>query len=83
MYYLIKIVGDNLALGKTATQSSDYKNDSSLYPAGNAVNGIIDVDDFSHTLSETTNQWWLVDLMKPYDVTTIDFYNRQDADSEY
>ena len=71
------VVADNLALGKTATQSSDYNNDPSAYPAGNAVNDIIDVDDdFSHTLSNTTNQWWMVDLKKPYDVTTIEIYNR-------
>ena len=64
----------NIALGKTATQSSYYNNDPSAYPAGNAVNGKL--DDFSHTLSETTNQWWMVDLEKPYDVTTIELYNR-------
>ena len=68
------VVADNLALGKTATQSSDYNNDPSAYPAGNAVNGKL--DDFSHTLSNTTNQWWMVDLKKPYDVTTIEIYNR-------
>ena len=68
------VIADNLALGKTATQSSDYNNDPSARPAGNAVNGKL--EDFSHTRSETTNQWWMVDLWKPYDVTTIELYNR-------
>ena len=70
------LIVDNLALGKTATQSTDHNNDPSAYPAGNAVNGKL--DDFSHTLSETTNQWWMVDLEKPYDVTAIELYNRLD-----
>ena len=68
------LIAGNLALGKTATQSTDYNDDPSAYPAGNAVNGKL--DDFSHTLSETTNQWWMVDLEKPYDVTAIELYNR-------
>ena len=72
------LIAGNLALGKTATQSTDYNNDSSAYPASNAVNGIIDDYDFTHTLSGTTNQWWMVDLEKPYDVTTIELYNRQE-----
>ena len=75
--YRLSIAGDNLALGKTAKQSSYYNNNRTAYPAGNAVNGKLNERyDFSHTLSETTNQWWMVDLEKPYDVTTIELYNR-------
>ena len=73
-WFIVHLIAGNLALGKTATQSTDYNNDPSAYPAGNAVNGKL--DDFSHTLSGTTNQWWMVDLEKPYDVTNIELYNR-------
>ena len=72
---IVYLIVDNLALGKTATQSSDYYNNPSAYPASNAVNGKL--DDFTHTLTDTTNQWWMVDLEKPYNVTTIELYNRQ------
>ncbi len=61
----------DLALGKTATESSDPWG----YPASNAVNG--DLSDFSHTLNNS-NEWWQVDLSPGTDtqMTQIVVYNR-------
>ena len=77
----MNVAGGNLALRKKATQSSDYNDDPSVYPAINAVNGKL--DDFTHTKSDTENQWWMVDLESAYNVTTVELYNRKTTDGKY
>ncbi len=63
--------GVNIALGKTATQSSlDYS-----MPAGNAVDG--DLNNFNHTVGSGDPQsWWQVDLGSIENISVLDIYNR-------
>jgi len=77
---LIKSVGgDNIALGKSATQIDSYIDGgatTSNYPASNAVDGNLG------NLSATTSRlqpWWQVDLAKSTAVKSIDVYNRTDS----
>jgi len=46
------------------------------HEANNAVNGKI--DDFTHTLREVAEKWWMVDLEKKFHVSSIKIWNRQD-----
>ena len=62
---------ENLALGKPATQSSNY---SSSYLASNAVDGALNT--FSHTASTDTNAAWRVNLGGDYYISQIILYNR-------
>jgi alpha-L-fucosidase len=64
----------NLAIGKTATESSNW---SSRYPAGNAVNGF--KSDYAHTATEDTNPWWMVDLGSTTSIGEVDLHNRMDG----
>ncbi|WP_239145818.1 beta-N-acetylglucosaminidase domain-containing protein [Actinoplanes couchii] len=68
---------ENIALGRTATQISDYSAD---YPAGNAVDG--DLFDFSTTSGAEPQPWWQVDLGTVSDVETIAVHNRVDCCAE-
>jgi hypothetical protein len=63
----------NVALGKPATQSSDY---SSKYPASNAVDGSI--SNFADT-QDSTQPWWQVDTGQSYPIDQIAIYNRSDC----
>jgi hypothetical protein len=63
----------NLALGKTASQSSDY---SSKYPAGNAVDGSL--TNFADT-QNSTRPWWQVDTGASHPIDQIALYNRTDC----
>lgn len=67
----------NLALGRTATQISDW---SAAYPAGAAVNG--DLFDFSTTSGAEAQPWWQVDLGATRDVETVAVHNRVDCCAE-
>ncbi|MGW8555641.1 galactose-binding domain-containing protein, partial [Streptomyces tubercidicus] len=70
----------NLALNKTATQSSDLS--GSTAAASRAVDGNTDgtYDDgsVSHTNSEA-NAWWKVDLGSSQRLTSINVFNRTDS----
>jgi hypothetical protein len=63
----------NVALGKPATQSSDY---STKYPAGNAVDG--NLTNFADT-QDSTQPWWQVDIGRSYPIDQIAVYNRSDC----
>jgi hypothetical protein len=63
----------NVALGKPATQSSDY---SSNYPARNAVDGSL--TNFADT-QDSTQPWWQVDTGQSYPIDQIAIYNRSDC----
>lgn len=63
----------DIALGKAATQSSDY---SSKYPAGNALDG--NLTNFADT-AEQNQPWWQADLGASYPVDELAIYNRSDC----
>jgi hypothetical protein len=72
----------NLAVGKTASQSSNY---NSIASAGRAVDGNLDGSGdsvVSRTVSEA-NAWWQVDLGDVYPIHEIDIWNRTDAGSSW
>lgn len=68
--------GNNVALNKTTTQSSEYSKD---YPGSNAVDG--KHDNFMHT-KDGVNEWWQVDLGQEQYITQIKFYHRQNCCQE-
>ena len=67
----------NVALGKTATQSSTFRSDDGKFGADNAVDG--DSGTFIHT--ESTSAWWMVDLEALFSVESISILNRWCKDS--
>lgn len=64
--------GENLAAGKSATQSSEDPMFS--YPASNGVDE--DLDNFFETDPADTDAWWQVDLGAMYNISEIVIYNR-------
>jgi hyaluronoglucosaminidase len=67
----------NVALGKPATQISDWSSD---YGADKSVNG--NVSDFSTTSGAEAQPWWQVDLGAVFDVEAVQLYNRIDCCGE-
>ncbi len=63
----------NIAQGKTATQSSSYSN--SQFFASEAIDGIIGGQNFNHT-KKNQNAWWEVDLEQIYNLSAINVFNR-------
>ncbi len=79
-----ELSGKNVAVGKPARQSNDYK--SSLYGtayASRAVDGNEDGTFSNRSVSSTTantNQaWWQVDLKSSYQLSEIKVWNRTDC----
>lgn len=62
----------NVALGKTATQSADFKGNT-RFSASRAVDG--NANTFSHTRSDNC-AWWTVDLGGTYTINSIKILNR-------
>ncbi|MGI8741928.1 MAG: discoidin domain-containing protein [Bryobacteraceae bacterium] len=72
--------GSNLALGKTASQSSTYP--SSGASAGSAVDGNTDGNFQDNSVTATNmeaNAWWQVDLGASATVNSIVIWNRRDC----
>lgn len=72
---------DNLALGKSATQSSTCewsRSRDATEDASGGNNGIIDGGYGFHTATEA-DPWWQVDLEKDYNIEKILLFNRKDA----
>ncbi len=72
----------NLALQGTASQSSQWGNDS-RFPAGNVINGITSgngasSNQINHTNADA-NAWWELDLGDVYDLDSINIWNRNDC----
>ncbi|XP_006824724.1 uncharacterized protein LOC102801273, partial [Saccoglossus kowalevskii] len=70
---------ENVAIGKTATQSSDW---SASYPASNAVDGNTNTNWNSGSCTSTKdnqNAWWKVDLGGNYLVHEVIVTNRLDC----
>lgn len=61
--------GTNVALQKTATQSSDW---NSIFLASNAIDG--DANTFSHT--KDSNAYWEVDFGGSYSIENVVILNR-------
>ncbi|XP_035697814.1 uncharacterized protein LOC118430887 [Branchiostoma floridae] len=76
----------NLALGKTATQSSDYVHLEEALGAGKAVDGSRATDigqDKACTHTQRDYQpWWKVDLSRTYTVQRVSILNRGDCCGE-
>ncbi|WAR05931.1 FUCL6-like protein, partial [Mya arenaria] len=70
----------NVALGKTASQSSNYGNSywlASTAVDGNVGNNKISSDSCFHTTKEY-QPWWMVDLHQDYYITSVVIHNRLD-----
>jgi hypothetical protein len=63
----------DVASGKTATQSTTFKNNSKFLP-GNAVDGL--TSTFSHTDSADISATWEVDLGQDFTITSVSVLNR-------
>ncbi len=81
--WILWISGQNLALGKPATQISNYLDFKNL--AGCAVDGTRNTDWYANTCSSTNVNiqypppWWQVDLEREYLVKRIVITNRGDC----
>ncbi len=67
-------IATNVAVGKAATESSNY---TGAYPASRAVDGNSNPADFStfnHTNADP-NAWWQLDLGSPHQINTINVHN--------
>jgi alpha-L-fucosidase len=64
----------NLAIGKTATESSNWGNAN---PAGNALDGF--KSNFAHTATSDISPWWMVDLGSTQSIGEVDIFNRMDG----
>ena len=65
------VVRTNLALGRPATESSNY---DGLYPASHAVDG--NPDTFSHSAASDMAPWWMIDLGASTTIAEVDLINR-------
>lgn len=73
--------GTNVALLKTATQSSNHSTGS--YPASKATNGVVGhSQEFTHTDELDPSPWWEVDLGRWYVLSSIKVINRADCCKE-
>ncbi|GAA1650004.1 hypothetical protein GCM10009744_46970 [Kribbella alba] len=73
------LADDNLALGRTASQSSEYE---IAAPASRAVDGNTDAGFWNGSLSHTSDElqpWWQVDLESRQRIGSIAIYNRTDC----
>lgn len=77
--------GENLALGKDATQSSTLFNGEAKLAVNGNTSGRYDPDpaktDITHTDAKP-GSWWQVDLGKSCDIKSIYIYNRADMNWE-
>ena len=69
----------DLTTGKTATQSTTFKNNDAKFGPNNAVDG--DYDTFSHTDSSDPNPTWTVDLGGSSEVAIVSVSNRYCGDT--
>ena len=71
----LQIISDrsNIAVGKDATQSSDFKG-KAMFAASKAVDG--NKNSFSHTGRSGCGVWWEVDLEDSFPIESIKILNR-------
>ena len=65
--------GVNLARLGAATQSSEYV---TPFPAGNAIDGIVDATNFTHTAENDANATWTVTLPFDMPIGDVTLHNR-------
>jgi hypothetical protein len=68
----------NVALGKSATQSSTAFNSPAAHAVDGNTNGSFDAGSLSHT-DLNTNAWWQVDLGSSQQIAGINLWNRTDC----
>ncbi|RXZ50804.1 hypothetical protein ESP57_03125 [Agromyces fucosus] len=68
--------GENIAVGKPATQSSTYTDAGTALSASRGVDG--NFSTFAHTNSEK-NAWWQLDLGAVTGLSGVELYNRTDC----
>jgi Ca2+-binding RTX toxin-like protein len=73
----VQSAASNIALGKPATQSSEYGG----FPASNAVDG--NTGNFTHTNSNDTAASWSVDLGANSNIDSIKLFNRGGGCCQY
>ena len=72
----------NLALGKTASQSSTLGGFGAITAASSAIDGNTDGNFYDGSVSHTSldsNAWWQVDLGAPASIGSIAIWNRTDC----
>ncbi|MGC1471750.1 MAG: HYR domain-containing protein [Psychroserpens sp.] len=70
-------LSNNIALGKPASQSSNY-NSGNSYPASFGVDG--NTGNFTHTQSSNNiGSWWEVDLQADFEIGLIRIWNRSNC----
>lgn len=73
----------NLALGRTATQSSLGHWNDGRGVASNAIDGNRDGNwgsaSVTHTTTDTAYEWWALDLGSSFHISKIDIFNRTDC----
>ncbi len=72
---------ENVAKGKSATQSSDFEGAVAARAVDGNTNGAYGAGSVSHTRSEA-NAWWQVDLGAQYAISRIRLWNRTDCCSD-
>ena len=78
-------ISENIAVNKTAYQSSTLMYNSEVYPASRAVDGNI-TPILSLSCSHNHNKnyaWWIVDLERNYDIAAVAITKRKDLGSQY
>lgn len=68
----------NLAAGKPATQSSTHGGGVASRAVDGNTDGVWDNGSVTHTLIDTPQPWWQVDLQAVQEVGTVVLYNRTD-----
>ncbi|MCH6255969.1 DUF6250 domain-containing protein [Puniceicoccaceae bacterium K14] len=71
----------NLALGKTATQSSTAYNAPAERAVDGNISGTFTDGSVTHT-SDALDSWWQVDLGEPAEIGLVDVYGRLDCCSD-
>jgi hypothetical protein len=69
----------NLALKKTATQSSIFQGNVASHAVDGNTDGVLADNSVSHTDNYDAQAWWQVDLGASYTIQTINLWNRSDC----
>ncbi|KAI8500867.1 hypothetical protein Bbelb_216850 [Branchiostoma belcheri] len=69
----------NVALGKTASQTSTSDSGVANRAVDGNTDGRWDVESCTHTIEVTSNPTWWVDLGHPYQIDRVVVFNRQDC----
>ena len=74
---------ENVALNKTAYQSSDYEENGEILYAGLAVDGNTNSEFFAQPKTcihvYRNDPWWAVDLAQTYYIRLVRIFNRGDC----